>query len=371
MAKTRIAHVTSVHSAFDIRIFHKECRTLTSHGYEVILIAPNERDEERAEVTIKAVPLPSTRRERILKTTWDVCRKALELDCKVCHFHDPELLLPALLWKLHGKKVIYDLHENFPQQILEKEWVPSYIRLGLSKFAEALEGCSQSCFDGLVAATPVLRRRFSRDRTVLVQNFPILDEWRSSQPFPHADRPLQAVYLGGISELRGSFEMVQAFSFLREYPAARLVLAGRFNSPDHEERIRKSPGWERVEFLGWKDRKEIPEILNKVRAGLVIIHRTPYYMESQPTKLYEYMAAGIPVIASDFPLWRELVSGVGCGLLVNPERPEEIAGALRWLFEHPDEAEEMGKRGREAVASQYNWETEGRKLVAFYDSLLS
>ena len=101
-----------------------------------------------------------------------------------------------------------------------------------------------------------------------------------------------------------------------------------------------------------------------------LLHPKPNYVESQPVKLYEYMTAGLPVIASDFPYWRRIVDEAGCGLLVDPKDPEAIADAIEWLWRNPEEAEEMGKRGREAVFARYNWRAEVPKLLGLYEEIL-
>ena len=85
--------------------------------------------------------------------------------------------------------------------------------------------------------------------------------------------------------------------------------------------------------------------------------------------MFEYMAAGIPVLASDFPLWRCIVEEANCGMLVDPLDPEAIAKGMQWFIEHPDEALEMGQSGRRAVEERYNWEKEFPKLQALYDSI--
>jgi glycosyltransferase involved in cell wall biosynthesis len=116
-------------------------------------------------------------------------------------------------------------------------------------------------------------------------------------------------------------------------------------------------------------RDAVNALLSHARAGLVVLHPTPNYLDSYPVKLFEYMSAGLPVIASDFPLWRRIIEDSCCGLLVDPRDPSAIARAMTWLLEHPDEAENMGQSGLRAVLSKYNWADQSRRLLAMYARL--
>ena len=144
-----------------------------------------------------------------------------------------------------------------------------------------------------------------------------------------------------------------------------------FQPPGLLDEVRSAPGWGRVDFHGWADRSQVAVILGSVRAGLAVLHPTPKYLDAWPTKMFEYMSVSLPVIVSDFPLWRGIVEDAGCGLLVDPLDSTAIASAMQWILDHPAEAEAMSRRGREAVEKQYNWETEAEKLVALYNKLLS
>jgi glycosyltransferase involved in cell wall biosynthesis len=105
-------------------------------------------------------------------------------------------------------------------------------------------------------------------------------------------------------------------------------------------------------------------------AGLVTLHPNGNYLNAQPVKLFEYMAAGIPVIASDFPLWRRIVEDAECGLLVDPLDPRAIAAAVDWLVDNPEAAQRMGESGRKAILKRYSWDVEKRRLFQFYDAIL-
>jgi len=232
------------------------------------------------------------------------------------------------------------------------------------------EALASLIFDGIVAATPAIAKRFPAGKTVIVQNFPILNELVSPDPTPYQNRPAKIIYVGGITVIRGIREMVQAMSLVPESLNARLVLVGAFSPPSLEAEVRGLPGWDRIEFVGWQDRASVARLLGEARAGLVLFHPEPNHLEAQPNKLFEYMSAGLPVIASDFPLWREIVEKERCGLLVDPLDPAAIAKVIQWILEHPEEAEAMGRRGQKAVFERYNWDTEAAKLIALYRRLI-
>ena len=371
VCEMKIAHLTSVHPHFDTRIFIKECKALAAAGHDVTLVVPTERSSHTEGVTIRAVPVPGTRLMRMLLTTWAVFRAALSEKAQLYHFHDPELIPAGLLLKLLRRKVIYDVHEHVPGSILQKEWIAPWLRGIVSRSAALAEWLGSLCFDGIVAATPVIARRFPPGKTATVQNFPILDELAATTTLPYQERPPRLIYCGGISRYRGVEEMVAAIGHVPARYNARLVLAGRFSPAGLEEEVARNPGWERVEFLGWQQRALLAEQLGRARAGLVLLQPGPNYTDAQPNKLFEYMSVGLPVIASDFPLWREFVDDGSCGLLVDPSDTQAIAEAIAWLLEHPEEAEAMGGRGQEAVRKRYNWDMEKTKLFALYEKLLS
>jgi glycosyltransferase involved in cell wall biosynthesis len=362
-----VAHLTAVHPRDDARIFGKECRTLAAAGYEVHLVAPGTGDTVIDGVHLHHVPTPRSRLRRMTATAYSVYRLARSLDADAYHFHDPELIPVALLLARSGKRVIYDSHEHLPQQILTKPWIARPIRRPLASLAELGERLAARLVSAVVTAEPYVRRRFTgaATRTVTVNNFPRLDEF----PAPNQDweaRDRAVCYVGAITELRGAREMVSAIG----RTDARLLLAGRFDPASLARELAAAPGWSQVDFMGHLSREDLARMLARARAGLVVLYPIPNYVEANPTKMFEYMSAGIPVIASNFPAWRTIVDRNECGLCVDPSSPGEIAAAIDWILANPDDARRMGENGRRAVERLYNWGAERRMLLGLYEELV-
>lgn len=367
-----IVHLTSVHPSFDIRIFHKECKTLARAGYEVVLVVQHEKDEEVGGIRIRALVTPKNRFERMTRTLWEVYQTAIKENARLYHIHDPELILIGILLKIHGKRVIYDVHEDYPSSVLSRDWIHHRFRSYIVKGVTFAEWIGIHLFDGVVAATPTIAKRFPSSKTLIVQNFPILNKLvlKATTTIYYPQRSPILVYIGVISEMRGIRGMVQAVGHLPENLGVKLWLAGSFSPVHLEDEVKEFPGWERVQFLGWQSHEGVAAMLGQARLGLVLFHPAPNHMMAQPNKLFEYMSAGIPVVASDFPLWCEIIEGAGCGLVVDPLDSKAITKAILWLLEHPVEAEAMGKRGQEAVRKRYNWDHEAEKLLVFYQKII-
>ena len=362
----RVCHITTVHPVHDVRIFRKECRTLKEDGYDVSLVVSAPRDGEIDGITIRALPSTRWRLKRIFCKTLLAARKALGTRAEVFHFHDPELIPVGLYLKARGKKVIYDIHEDVPGDILAKEWIPLLLRRAVSVMVRVVQDWSARRFDVVIAATPHIRNRFTAMgcNAVAVNNYPLLSEF-GTLDIDWRKKKRTVCYIGGIVGARGIFEMVEAV----EKTDVRLFLGGTFGYEEERRRACSLPGWAKVDELGQLDRTEVARVLSMSVAGLVVLQPTPNYIDAQPTKLFEYMAAGLPVIASHFPLWKEFVEGNGCGICVDPQDPEAIAKAITWIADHPAEAEQMGRRGQEAVRTRYNWDRESKVLLAVYRGL--
>jgi glycosyltransferase involved in cell wall biosynthesis len=362
----KVRHLTSVHSIRDPRIVDKQCKSLAGLGHDVALIACHDRAEVVDGVRIVPVDRPRGRLDRMTQVGWRLYRAAVRERADVYHFHDPELLWVGALLKRRGRRVIYDVHEDVPKQIMAKHWIPRAARPAVAAAVRLIERLGARIVDGIVAATPSIASKFPANKTIVVQNFPEVALARANNS-PFGKRGDAFVYAGGLMEVQGVREMAQAFALLPEGMTG--TVAGTFHPAALEDEIAATPGWQRVRFLGQVPRAAIVRAMDGARAGIVVNHPTLNYVDAYSTKMFEYMARGLPVVCSNFPLWAGIVGGADCGIAVDPYNSQAIADAIRSLNDDPELANRLGENGRRAIAEQYNWETELTKLAALYRKL--
>lgn len=366
---TRVAHLTSAHPRDDIRIFIKECGSLSRCGYHVYgIVADGLEDSSELAYELIDAGVATGRINRVVNVTGRVMDHALRLDADLYHLHDPELLPIGIKLKKIGKRVVFDAHEDFPKQLLSKPYLNIVSRQILSKFFSVYEQWACSHFDAVIAATPSIKDKFLGlgVRTINVNNYPLLGELDDQMSW--GAKSAEIVYVGGIASIRGIRELINAMSFCSSN--VRLNLCGAFTEPHVEAACKEMLGWAKVNATGHIGRDAVREKLGRSIAGIVTFHALPNHIDAQPNKMFEYMSAGIPVIASNFPLWREIVEGNNCGLCVDPMEPKSIAEAIDYLTKHPLEAKRMGENGRRAVLENYNWSIEEKKLINLYRDLL-
>jgi glycosyltransferase involved in cell wall biosynthesis len=365
-----------VHPRNDTRIFIKEAQTLASYlpCNVWLLVADGNGNlyERKKRVSIYDIGcLNGGRINRALTGSLRVLFAIHRLKPEIVHFHDPELIPLGLFLKLLGYKVIYDVHEDVPSQVLSKHYLPGIIRKPLARITALIECIGAKAFKAVVPTTLGIAGRFPEKKTVTVHNYPIITELSQSSPVQYIDRPKSFAYVGLIAQSRGTEEVVEAFGLLHKTHNARFDLAGTFVPDSLLDTMQKLSGWESVNYHGEISRDEVAKLLGSVRAGIVTHHPIPNEIVALPIKLFEYMSVGLPVIASNFPNMRRIVEDAECGLLVDPLNPEKIAEAMGWILDHPDEAKIMGQNGRQAIERKYNWDAEAHKIISLYEKILS
>ena len=368
----KVVHLTSAHPRNDIRIFIKMCSSLVLQNYDVTLIvADGNGTESKNGVSIIDVGAKSSKRfKRMTETVSRVYKAAVTLNADIYHLHDPELIPIGLKLKKKGFKVIFDAHEDLPKQLKSKAYLSPTLRKLLPIIFEVYEKFAFKKFDALVGATPSITKKLAgiNLNSFNINNYPILGELNISTSSDWGTKLNEVCYLGGITERRGIKEVIAS---LVDSPNATLNLAGRFSEKNIETEVKKWSAWEQVNQLGFIDRKQAAEVLARSKAGIVTFHNYPNHIDAQPNKMFEYMSAGLPIITSNFPMWKEVVEGNECGICVEPEDSKSIAKAINYIIDNPDEAKKMGENGLKAVNEKYNWAAEEKTLFNMYKEILS
>jgi len=361
----KVCHVTSVHNALDTRIFYKECVSL-SKLYDVYLVAANAKNQVLKGVTIIGCPLPKGRLKRILFSGYMI-KSLLDVDATVYHFHDPELIRVGLKLKKKGKKIVFDSHEDVPMQILCKEWIPGFLRKPISYLYSKYEKHTLRYYNALVTVTPIIYDRLKKinNNTYQVTNYPVYKDLPIVR-----EKKRQICFAGGISE---QYQHEQIINSLPQ-TNMRYALAGRAYTP-YLNRLKGLDNWNLVDYKGEIPYEEVLDIMQHSIAGVAILFYSPNVGYKKGTlgvlKIFEFMMAGIPVISTDFDLWKEIIEGNECGICVNPYNTEEIVNAINYLDSNPEEAQKMGLNGKNAVKEYYNWHSQEQILFELYKKILA
>jgi len=361
-----ITHLTSVHPRNDTRIFYKMCISSSNDFNVTLIVADGLGDTYKSQVTIIDVGKASSILSRFVYIQYRLFRRALSLNSDIYHFHDPELIFVGLLLRLAKKIVIFDSHEDVPKQILFKNYFNLPIRKLISFFYSFIEKISCRFFSSIIGATPLIANKFSsiNANVICIRNYPIID--MSLDFVDYKSKGFNICYVGALGKIRGTEEIVRSSEFLPN--DFTIKIAGLFKNCSYEEYIHSLNYSNRVEFLGYINREEVYKVMTNSIAGLLILHPIPNYIDSLPVKLFEYMSAGIPVISSDFPILREIITNADCGILIDPLDVNSISNAISFLINNPKEASRLGKNGFDYSRAHFSWENEYSSLNQLYKS---
>lgn len=367
----RICQLTTVHGPFDDRIFFKQCVSLAAAGHEVIEVAPIANATEEQGVRIVPVRVPSNRLFRIIVGGWRAFRAVRALRPEVVHFHDPELIPVGFLLKWSGCKVVYDMHELVHRQILDKAWLgPLWLRRWFAAGYGLVERSAVRRFDAIVLAESRYRDELyplhpgQHDKFTLVRNYPVLrviDQRRT--PVPKADG-FTLIYVGGLSEVRGIKVLIEAID---KIPDTQLWLLGGWSSEAFRRSCEALPGFARTTWFGLVRMDEVYEYMRSADLGACVLHPLPNYVVSEPIKTYEYLACGLPLLLSDFAMWKEVFGS--WSWFTDPIDVDRVAEAIVIARDDDQLRQQRAASGRIAVEEGRCWEREREHLIDLYGRL--
>lgn len=359
--------LSSAHPWDDERVFYKIATSLAKR-YDVVLCAVSDKDMFFEE-SIKVYGLKKVSRAHRFKNYPKIINIVKKENPEVIHFHDPDLLILGIYFKLiMRKKVIYDVHEDYPLAFKNRHYMPKLLRHIFSGVFNFFEKCVSKMFDAIVVVTEDIYNKFRHRNKVIIKNYPVLQMWERRNGYK-LDGSINIIYIGSVSYERGISHLLEAVKDLLHLDI-KLDIVGPFESQSYYERI-KNYECDKIKIWGRVPKNQIPKILEKSHIGIVTLLPLERFKTSLPLKLFEYMAAGIPIIASNFDLWREIIEKADCGVMVNPEDTKEIKEAILYFYNNREKIVQKGLNGFEAVGSEYNWGHEEIKLFELYERILN
>ncbi len=366
----RILVASSLHSVDDPRVFQKEAVSLAKR-YDVHVVAVGELPTSASQGIVKGVTLhPFTRRGGKVLGTLRAYRQIRmcfrEVRPDVFHFHDPELVPLGLWLSFVGRcKVVYDVHEDVLKTLAKKRWLPQPLKGPLAWLFGKLEMMAVRRFDAVIVAEPYAMKRFETANSVLIRNyFPLLAD-RPRKAY-NGSRPLKLIYVGSLTKMRGVSSLVEALDYIKT--PAELLLVGKFHSEDFKRQVLAARP--NVKYLGWAPLEKVFDHLCKADIGMNCVWPAPSHDEMLGTKVFDYMAARLAIITSNFSVWPVMVEEAGCGVCVDPKDPKAIAAAIDELASEPERLASMGEIGRKLFEEKYNWSSEEQRLLEVYSRLV-
>jgi len=371
LLSNKILHITTVHPRRDTRIFYRECKTIGDEGHDIILIvADGKGDEFNEGVQVYDIGKENSRIVNFFKSFGKLKKKIRKIAPDIVHFHDPELMFLGKSISRMGIPVVFDIHENVSAQILDKDYIPKFLRKFVSYFYRKVEINIIKAFHLIIAEHSYedVYQGKGKSLTTLLN----LPDSSHFNPYINLNRTGNEVfYIGAITQERGLGVTLESLKILKQRNVDFFMhFIGR--APDEIQKLEQFEEIKNnIKFYGRMDSKKGFEISKNCVVGLSVLKPIKNYVGSYSTKIFEYMAIGLPVITSNFPLYKGVVEKYNCGFCIDPYSSIELADKIEEIIKNPSYAQSLGSNGLNAVKQNFNWSNEKNKLVELYKQILN
>lgn len=357
----RVLLLSTVHPATDPRIVGKIAPSLAEH-YEVKILLPNQPPP--LGLWYVRMPFFKTLLLRVLLCHPLAFVEFLRFRPHIVHIFVAELLPLAFIFRWLGAEVIYEVQENLYKKIPLKSYNRGWLFERLFHFFDQKARCT---FKLIFTEDAYLNEYQNIPHPyAIIHNFASLYWLSTPLPIPNLVNP--TFFYAGVISLERAFDTVLSALVIvkKSYPTIRLRLFGHLRIDS--KLLDNSADYQFVKdnlvFYGYQPQEEAFKHTNDTLAGIALLKPIGDYADSYPTKLFDYMALGLPIITSDLPLLRAVVEPANCGFCVSPYDSEALAEQMIWCIEHPESLRKMGENGRNAIIEKYHWEEE--KLLEIY-----
>ena len=368
----KVCHFSSAHPSDDPRILYKECASLARAGYDVYFVTQGEDAIVNGVKVIGAGAFSGTglmgKLKRMFGFSRKVFEKAVALDCDIYHLHDPELLQYVKPLKRMGKKVIFDCHEDYANDLKTgtRKSIPKPLWSISSKVYSNFERRAVRDVDAVITVNEALVEKFKNQgcNVALVTNFPLLKPLEDTCK-REENSSFEIVFMGKQPLNYEQSAILRAIADMddviyRIYGADCVLL---------EDQLKDLPGFNRVRLMGRVPFDQSFKHLQNCNAGIGLPVSDAFRNTIGNTKIFEYMMAALPVIWSSSSTWDSVIVEGGCGITVDPLDEVAIKNAIEYLKDNSQVAELMGKKGRLLIERDFSWESQELVLIDLYSNL--
>lgn len=394
----RICMISTNHNIFDDRIYWKQALSLKNNGYEVICVAIS--DIDNSGMTVDGIEFilikPENKKFKLvissklfynetfsIETYNKIFNIVSDLKCDVYHFHDLYINIIGKRLKNmpHKPKVIYDVHECYPEEIRdykETKGISTLNKLLYSYYIDKWELLCSQYYDYIITVEESIKRRFARtvgqDKVDIIYNYTNFKV--SYNEIKNKKKVYDLIYCGGISKIRGAMQLLEMVKIAKDNdPKFKMLFLGPVNSTVLRDEmlnyISSNELEENVILKGKVPFSEVKDYYLASKIGMAIFLPSEVFNKSIQIKTFEYMMFGLPIVGSNFGHISEYINKENVGETVDPRSPTMIWNAINKILSNKELYNTYSKNGNKVASEKYNWIIMERKLLDIYKRILN